>query len=211
MNPRARHRFVFIAAAEGRISCVLLIGALFLFFAFSANAQTSEPILQATPTPEASPTPEVIPTLDMSRMAAPPAKELTKEERDLLTANSVELKKYTKVALELMEARMKRAEEADAKDDFETMFRELGAFHALIDHSLELLLKRHGSGKKAFSEFKRYELGVRGFIPRMELIRRDLPIRYEYYIRLLIRHLREAREKAIDPMFTDSVVNEKRN
>lgn len=147
---------------------------------------------------------------DLSQTAPPPAKTLSKVEKDLLTAQS-ESKKYTKVALELMEARMKRAEEADARDDFEAMFVELGGFHALMDHSLDFLLKKHDDGKKAFNDFKRYELGIRAFSPRMELLRRNLPIKYEYYVRVLMKYLREARAKAIDPMFADSVVRDKDN
>lgn len=203
-----RHLKHFLATSR-RAFLFFAIGALFAFSSVPADAQSPEPT--ATPMIETTPVVDTTPSLDMTRTAAPPPKELTKDERDQLTLNAGDLKKFTKVSLELMETRMKRAEEADANDDFDTMFRELGGFHALIDNSLELLLKRHGAGKKAFNEFKRYEIGVRGFIPRMELIRRDLPIRYEYYIRILIRHLREAREKAIDPMFADSVVNEKRN
>jgi hypothetical protein len=150
------------------------------------------------------------PPEDLSQTAPPPAKTLSKEEKDLLNSQ-VDSKKYTKAALELMEVRMKRAEEADARDDFDGMFVELGAFHALMDHSLDFLLKKHSDGKKAFSDFKRYELGIRGFSPRMELLRRDLPIKYEYYVRVLMKYLREARSKAIDPMFGDSVVPDKNN
>ena len=150
------------------------------------------------------------PPEDLSQTAPPPAKILSKEEKDLLNAQ-VDSKKYTKAALELMEIRMKRAEESDARDDFDGMFVELGGFHALMDHSLDFLLKKHGDGKKAFGDFKRYELGIRGFSPRMELLRRDLPIKYEYYVRVLMKYLREARSKAIDPMFGDSVVPDKNN
>jgi hypothetical protein len=150
------------------------------------------------------------PPEDLSQTAPPPPKILSKEEKDLLSSQP-DSKKYTKTALELMEARMKRAEEADSRNDFETLFTELGGFHALMDHSLDFLLKRHGDGKKAFNDFKRYEQGIRGFTPRLELIRRDLPIKYEYYVRVLVRYLREARSKAIDPMFGNSVVREKNN
>lgn len=146
---------------------------------------------------------------DLSQTAPPPAKTLSSEEKDLLSSQG-DTKKYTKIALELMETRMKRAEEADGRDDFDAMFVELGAFHALMDHSLDVLLKR-GDGRKAFNDFKRYELGIRRFTPRMELLRRDLPIKYEYYVRVLMKYLREARSKAIDPMFGDSVIRDKNN
>lgn len=177
-------------SAPGRM--VTWVLALSGFLLFSAAAAWSQP-------PE-----------DLSQTAPPPAKTLSKEEKDLLNSQA-DLKKYTKIALELMEIRMKKAEEADNRDDFEGMFVELGAFHALMDHSLDFLLKKHNDGKKAFNDFKRYELGIRGFSPRMELLRRDLPIKYEYYVRVLMKYLREARSKAIDPMFGDSVVRDKNN
>ncbi|HLA94837.1 MAG TPA: hypothetical protein VK612_03885 [Pyrinomonadaceae bacterium] len=148
------------------------------------------------------------PEEDLSRYAPPPARTLTKEEKDLL-ASTNETKKLTKIALELMEARMKRAEEADSRDDFAGLFVELGGFHGLMDFALDFLLDKHNDGKKAFSDFKRYETGLRSYTSRLELIRRDLPIKYEYYVRVLIRVLRDTRAKAIDPMFGDSVVREK--
>lgn len=150
------------------------------------------------------------PTPDLSNLAPPPIKVLSKEEKTQL-ASQTEIKKVTKIALALMESRMKRAEEADSQDNFDAMFVELGGFHALMDYTLDFLLDKHGDGKKAFNDFKRYELGLRGFMPRLELIRRDLPIKYEYYVRVLVKYLRDARSKAIDPLFGDSVVREKNN
>jgi hypothetical protein len=150
------------------------------------------------------------PTPDLSRVAPPPIKVLSKEEKDQL-ASQTDTKKVTKIALALMESRMKKAEEADSQDNFDAMFVELGSFHALMDYTLAFLLDKHSDGKKAFNDFKRYELGLRGFTPRLELIRRDLPIKYEYYVRVLVKYLRDARSKAIDPLFGDSVVREKNN
>jgi hypothetical protein len=50
---------------------------------------------------------------------------------------------------------------------------------------------------------------LRSYTPRLELIRRDLPIKYEYYVRVLIKVLREARARAIDPLFDDTVLRER--
>jgi hypothetical protein len=174
----------------GRVDRAIGIGLLitaYLCFPTVNNAQTPE---------------------DLSIYAPPPARTLSKEEKDLLTSQG-DTKKLTKIALELMEARMKKAEEADSRDDFAGLFIELGAFHGLMDYTLDFLLDKHGDGGKAFKDFKRYELGLRGYTPRLELIRRDLPIRYEYYVRVLIKVLRESRAKAIDPMFGETVVREK--
>jgi hypothetical protein len=147
---------------------------------------------------------------DISQTAPPPPKLLSKEEKEQLSA-VFETKKVTKLALELMEIRMKKAEEADARDDFQAMFTELGGFHALMDYTLNFLLNRHEKGKKAFNDFKKYEIGLRTFTSRIELIRRDLPIKYEFYVRTLFKYLRETRAKAIDPLFGDSVVRDKEN
>lgn len=150
------------------------------------------------------------PTDDISQTAPPPPKVLSKEEKTQLTAIT-ETRKVTKLALELMEVRMKKAEEADARDDFQAMFEELGGFHALMDYTIDFLLDRHGEGKKAFNDFKKYELGLRNFTPRLELLRRNLPYKYEYYVRTLFKYLRDTRAKAIDPMFGEGVVREKQN
>ena len=147
------------------------------------------------------------PTEDLSGIAPPPARTISDREKDLLQSQP-DTKKLTKIALELMEERMKKAEEADSRDQFPAMFIELGVFHGLMDYTLKTLLKKHAGGKKGFGDFKRFEQGLRGYTPRLELIRRDLPIRYEYYVRSLVKNLREARSKAIDPMFGDSVVDE---
>lgn len=147
---------------------------------------------------------------DLSDIAPPPAKALSKGEKELLESLT-DTKRLTKAAIELMETRMKNAEEADSKDNFSVMFLELGGFHAVMDYTLDFLLESHKSGKKTFSDFKRYEQGLRGMAPRLELIRRDLPIRYEYYVRILIKEIRENRAKAIDPMFGHTVLPEKKS
>jgi hypothetical protein len=49
-------------------------------------------------------------------------------------------------------------------------------------------------------------MGLRQFRPRLELIRRDIPVKYEAYVRNLIIYLREARAKAVEPFFSDTIV-----
>ena len=52
------------------------------------------------------------------------------------------------------------------------------------------------------------EIGLREFPPRLEAIRRDLPLEYEDYVRRLIRYLRQARTIATEPLFGDTVLPE---
>ena len=142
-------------------------------------------------------------------LAPPPLKILSQNEKTRLAAET-EVKRRTRLALELMDARMKQAEMFDAAENFDGMFIELGGFHALMDNMLEFLNKSDKDSGRVLNNFKRFEIGLRGFTPRLELIRHELPIRYERYVRNLIRNLRAARARAIEPLFDDTVVPEKK-
>lgn len=137
--------------------------------------------------------------------APPPITIFSKEERSRLDAES-DLKSRTKLALEFMGTRLAAAERLHAGEDYDGLFRELGAFQGLMDNSLDYLLKRDTGNGKVLDNFKRLEIGLRGFGPRLETIRRDLPTRYEDYVRKLVKYVRDARSKAIDPQFADTVL-----
>ena len=134
--------------------------------------------------------------------APPPLKQLSKTEKDQL-ATAREVKERTKLSLELMEARVKVAEQYLPQEQFEMVFRELGGFHALIIDALEYLSGSDSDKKKVLDNFKRFEIGIRGFTLRLELIRREMPPQREYYVRLLLREMREARARAVEPLFGD--------
>ena len=142
-------------------------------------------------------------------VAPPPLKILSEEEKTKLSAQ-VEVKRRTKLALEFMDSRLRSAESLDAAENYDEMFVQLGAFHGLMENTLTFLNKSDKDSGKVLNNFKRFEIGLRGFRPRLEMIRHDLPIRYELYVRNLIRNLREARARAIEPLFDDTVVPEKK-
>lgn len=137
----------------------------------------------------------------------PPLKILSKTEKSQLEAVAA-IKQRTKLALELMEARLISAEGLNAKEEYSGMFLELGSFHALVDNTLDFLDSNDKDSGKVLNNFKRIELSLRKYITRLELIRRNLPIRYELYVRRLVKYIREARTKAVEPLFDDTVVPE---
>lgn len=137
--------------------------------------------------------------------APPPLKILTKAEKEQLEGEA-DLKKRTKLALDLMEARLKRAEELDSQNQFTEMYGELGKFHALIDYTLSFLNRSNLGNSKSLNNFKRFEMGLRVYPPRLEVMRRNLPVKYEPYVRDLIESIRETRTKAVDNFFADTVV-----
>ena len=147
----------------------------------------------------------VAPAQDDPEIAPPPLKTMSKDERARLNSRS-DLKDRTKLALEFMTGHMNTAEKLSDAQDYEGMFRELGSFQALMDDALEVLNTGGPATGKVLDNLKRLEIGLRGFSPRIETIRRELPIRYDDYVRKLMRYVREARVKATDPMFGETVL-----
>lgn len=142
-------------------------------------------------------------------IAPPPLRLISQVEKDRLSAEN-DPKRRTKLGLELMDARLKQAEAFDVNEEHDQMFVQLGAFHGLMDNMLDFLNKSDKDSGKVLNNFKRFEIGLRGFTPRLELIRRDLPGKYEQYVRILIRNLRNTRAKAIEPLFDDTIVPSKK-
>lgn len=158
---------------------------LFLFFLFPLSFFLS-PSVSAQPEG-----PDTVP---------PPAKYLAKDIKEKLLAENDE-KKRVILALSLMDSSLKSSEGQITKETWDSAFRELGAFHFIMDNTLDFLIRRDNGGGRIRDAFKRYEIGLRAFAPRLELIRRDLPSRFEPYVFRLIKNVRENRAKAIEPQF----------
>lgn len=135
-------------------------------------------------------------------VAPPPLKVLTKAEKEKL-ASAKDVKERTKLTLELMGARIKDAESYIPQDRYEQVFTELGGFHALVNNALEFLATSSADKNKVLDNFKRFELGLRALTLRVEMIHRQMPPAREYYLRMLLRELRDARTKAVEPLFGD--------
>ena len=140
--------------------------------------------------------------------APPPVRAMSTSERNQLDAQQG-LKDRTKLALALMSSRLSKAEEFGAKDENAAMYSELGGFHALMDDTLEFL-ENAPRKEKTLDNLKRFEMTLRSFAPRLALIRRESPPEYDHYVRVLLKYLRDARSKAIEPLFGDQVVPTRR-
>jgi hypothetical protein len=180
----SRARLFRMRLLSGPYLPLLTAGLLMLAAISSARAQ--------------EPTPEIAP---------PPLKMMSQVERSQLSA-SVDFKARTKLLLELMSVRIAAAERLSAARNYEAMFTELGSFHGLIDDGIQYLKTKDPHDRKVLDTFKRLEIGLRGFAPRIEAIRRDLPLAYEDYVRRLIKYLRAARTLALEPQFADTVLPE---
>lgn len=139
-------------------------------------------------------------------VAPPPVRIISKDDRARLDAVT-DLKLRTKLTLKMMDERLATAQTHNSARDYNAMFDELGVFHGLMNDGLKFL-KDKPQTTKVLDMFKRFEIGLRGFAPRLEAIRRDLPLTYEDYVRRLIIYLRDARTSAIEPQFADTVIPE---
>jgi len=134
----------------------------------------------------------------------PPLSFVSKDEKRLLAAEK-KSKGRTKVSLALMNTRIAKAESSSDKSEYQESLNELGNFRALMNDALGHL--RQNSGRKGISRnVKRFEIGLRGFIPRLESLRRSLPFSHSYHVSKLIKSVRDARKEAIDSFFGDTVL-----
>jgi len=138
--------------------------------------------------------------------APPPLKMLSKSERAQLTEKT-QLKERTALALELMDARLRSAEKFATDENYSLMYAELGGFQALMDNTINFLLKTNSDEGKQLNSLKKFEIGLRTFSPRVEAIRRDVPANFEPYIKNLIRYISDNREKAMKPFYSDTVIS----
>jgi hypothetical protein len=140
----------------------------------------------------------------------PPLKIIPKDEKNRLSGET-DPKRHTVLALELTDTHLAKAEELNAKNDFAHMYAELGAFNAVIDEVLQFIARNDDGGGRILNSSKRLEIGLRSYAPRLETIRRDLPSNYEPYVKSLIKTIRDARSKAVEPFFGTSVVPHEKN
>ena len=106
----------------------------------------------------------------------------------------------------MMKLRIDSAEKLNSSEDFDGVFSELGHFRGLLDFTLGFLEKQDAKQNKTLDSYKRLEISLRAVAPRIEAIRREVPLRYEDYIREFLIYIRDARRKAMEPLFSDTVL-----
>lgn len=140
--------------------------------------------------------------------APPPMKSIPKDERKSIEAEK-DIKKRTKLSLDLLETHLSKAEQLTDQSEFQNALAELGNFHAILENILDYLNRRDDHSDKVDNNFKRLEIGLRKTIPRLEIVRRGMPFNYGYYVQQIQKSVRDARSKALDPLFGDSVIRQK--
>jgi hypothetical protein len=140
-------------------------------------------------------------------MVPPPLPIISKGESERL-ASEADMKKRVQLALELMEIRLKKAEALSSEKKYRESLDELGGFQAIMNDALRYLQRNDNRSKKVLNNFKRFEINLRSFVPRLELVRRLMPEKFAYHVVQLMKSVRKARSNAVEPLFDNTVVSD---
>lgn len=138
--------------------------------------------------------------------APPPIKMLSKSEKAELNEKT-DPKQRTTLALDLMNKRLSSAEKYRTDENYSLMYAELGGFQALMDNTIQFLLRSSSREGKQLNSLKKFEIGLRSYVTRLEIVRRDLPSNFDPYLKTLLKNVDETREKAMAPFFSDTVIS----
>lgn len=156
---------------------------LFITMAFGVSADAQENLLT-----------DIVP---------PPLPIVSKGEGDQLNLQT-DTKKRTELSLTLMQSRLVKAETFSNEKRYKESLDELGGFQAIMSDAMVYLNKHNSGSGKVLSSFKRFEITLRGFVPRLEVVRRLMPEKFAYHVGQLMKSVRKARSNAVEPLFDDS-------
>jgi len=140
--------------------------------------------------------------------APPPMKFVPRSERTQLSSVS-DAKAHTRAAIELAEARLARAEQLTAGQQFDAASAELGIYQGLIEDTLRFLGDAAGGkGNKMRDVYKRLELAIRAHCTRLEAIRRVTPSEYAINVKAICEYARDARDTALNSFYGDTVIKD---
>ena len=166
------------------MGCCSLV-AVIVFIAPEARGQDNHPPLISSP--------------------PPPMKFVSRNERTVLSA-ARDAKARTRTTIELAEARLSRAEQLTAGQQYEAASAELGIYQGLVEDVLDYLDR--ADPKKHRDTYKRLELALRVHSARLESIRRVTPSDYAVHVKAICECARSARTEALNAFYGDTVLRD---
>ena len=139
--------------------------------------------------------------------APPPMKFVSRGERTQLSA-ARDTKARTRATIELADARLTRAEQLTASQQYQAASVELGIYQGLIEDAIAHLDENKKYSNKLRDTYKRLELALRAHCARMEAIRRVTPAEYAVHVKVICEYARNARAAALNGFYGDTVVRE---
>lgn len=165
------------------LSCCLLV-AVVVFIAPAARGQDYQMPFSSSP--------------------PPPMRFVSRNERTQLSATR-DAKARMRASIELAEARLARAEQLTAMQQFDEACVELGMYQGLVEDALHYLGDAQ-TGKKQRDVYKRLELALRAHCARIEAIRRVTPADYAVHVKAICECARNARSEALNGFYGDTVI-----
>lgn len=140
--------------------------------------------------------------------APPPMKFVSSNERTQLDAEK-DIKKRTRLTVELAEAKLLQAQQLTENDQFSAVITELGCYQGLVENILGFLAEFPSDKNKTRDTYKKLEISLRSHIVKLESIRRMTPAEYGDNFKKTIDFIRDARDKALNAFYDDTVISDK--
>ena len=142
--------------------------------------------------------------------APPPIRVITKEERAQID-QSDDAKQRVRMTIQLAGARLTRAEQHTAQENYAEASTEVGSYHALMEDALEFLSTMKRDSNKTRDLYKRLEIALRSDGPRLTTMRRMTPLEYAVWIKKVEEFARDGRTEALNSFYGHTVVREREN
>jgi hypothetical protein len=145
--------------------------------------------------------------LVQSVTAPPPAKVISAEEKNILTATK-DPKSRVKKTIELAEAHLTKAEAHTSQEHYSEASAEVGKYWALMDDILNHLSTLKRDSNKTRDLYKRVELSLRAHGPRLTNVRRNTPLEYSVWVKEIEEFARDGRSEALNSFYGHTVLRE---
>jgi hypothetical protein len=143
----------------------------------------------------------------LPQYAPPPMKYIPRDDWTRLNGQRGSGER-TRASIELAEAHLARALELTTAGQFDGAEGEMGCYQALFEDALKYLGEMDQNRGKVRDLYKRLELSLREHAPRIETIRRTTPVEYSIHIRAILEYTKEARARALESFYGNTVLRE---
>jgi hypothetical protein len=142
-----------------------------------------------------------------AEQAPPPRKVLAAADKTKLDS-ARDARERTRFTIELADAHLTRAAQLTDQKDYDGAADELGFYQAVITDALKFLERDKEPNNRQRDLFKRIELALRAYAPRIEGIRRNSPAEYAENVRAVYDFTRNARDEALNIFYGNTVLRE---
>ena len=163
------------------------VAALAIALLMAAEARGQSPVLVPLPAP-------------------PPMRLVPRDERAQLDA-ARDAKARTRLSTDLALARLSRAEQLTASQQYESASRELGIYQGILEDALRFL-KEQKNQKKLRDIYKRFEITLRAHGIRIESMRRTTPSEYAVNVKAIADYTKNVRGEALNAFYGDTVIRD---